>query len=91
MSVNKNKKAGISILGLLVLAVLVILTLSYFHLSIKIVPDNSPGPDNLQHLMEVAKNLYISFLEKPLLYIWNNFILPFISSFKNGSYTQPNI
>ncbi len=84
-----NKKAGISILGLIVLAVLVILALNYFHLSIKITPDNSMHSSNQSSLGEAAKNLYNSFLAKPLQEIWNNFILPFISSLKNGNYAQP--
>jgi hypothetical protein len=81
-----NKKAGISILGFIILAVLVILALNYFHLSVKIVPDDSSGESSINHLGEVAKNIWASYLEKPLNDVWNNFILPFISSIKNGSF-----
>ena len=81
-----NKNAGISIIGLIILAVLVVLALNYFHLSIKITSDNS---SNQSSIGEVVKNLYNTFLAKPLEDIWNNFILPFISSLKNGNYAQP--
>jgi hypothetical protein len=87
---NLNKKGGISILGLIVLAVLVIFALNYFHLNIKIVPDSSMNSSNQSSPGEVVKSIWNTFLAKPLQDIWNSFILPFISSLKNGSYAQPN-
>ncbi len=87
---NLDKKAGISILGLLVLAVLFLLVLNYFHLSVKIVPDSSSPQSNINYIGEVVKSLWNQYLEKPVHYIWNDFILPFISSIKNGNYGQPS-
>ena len=46
---NFNEK-GISILGILILAVVVILVLSYFHMSIKCVVESPPVKNNINYV-----------------------------------------
>jgi len=65
-------KGGISILGLLVLAVLTILVLSYFHISIKAVVDSPTGQDNINYVSGTTTNLWDEYLQKPASYLWND-------------------
>ena len=69
---NFNKKGGISILGLLVLAVVILLVLSYFHISIRAVVDSPTGQDNINYVSGTSTNLWDEYLKKPVDYLWND-------------------
>ena len=69
---NLNKKAGISILGLLVLAVVVILILSYFRISVKSVVESPTGQDNINYVEGTSQSVWSEYLEKPAEYLWND-------------------
>jgi hypothetical protein len=69
---NFNKKGGISILGLLVLAVVILLVLSYFHISIRGVVDSPTGQDNINYVSGTTTNLWDEYLQKPASYFWND-------------------
>jgi hypothetical protein len=69
---NLSKKAGISILGLLVLAFIAILVLSYFNISIKAVVNSPTAQDNLNYVGGTSESLWTKYLEKPASYLWND-------------------
>lgn len=69
---NLIKKGGISILGIIILAVIAILVLSYFNISIKTVVNSSAGQDNISYIDGTSKSLWTDYLEKPALYLWND-------------------
>ena len=69
---NFNKKGGISILGVLVLGVVIILVLSYFHVSIKAVVESPAGQENINYVGGGAKSLWTAYLAEPVSYLWND-------------------
>lgn len=81
----KNKQNGISILGVLVLGVIIILVLSYFHISIKAVVESPTGKENINYVGGTSKSLWTTYLAEPASYLWNDvwiniFWKPFISN-----------
>lgn len=79
----KNKKGGISILGILLLAVVLILVLSYFNISLKAVIESPSAQDNFNYVGSSSRNLWNDYLAKPVSdalnsnvvrYFWNAFI-----------------
>ena len=82
---NFNKKGGISIIGLLVLAVIAVLVLSYFHISIKAVVQSPTGQDNINYVSGTTTNLWDQYLQKPASYLWNDvWVNIFWNSFINN-------
>jgi hypothetical protein len=83
MIVDLNKiKAGISIVGMLILGVIIILVLSYFKISIRSVVESPTGQDNINYVGGGTVNLWNEYLEKPASYLWNDvFINIFWASF----------
>ncbi len=69
---NLITKGGISILGLLVLTFVVILVLSYFHISIKAVVESPTGQENVNYVGGGAKDLWTTYLAAPASYLWND-------------------
>jgi len=91
---NFNKKGGISILGILVLGFILILVLSYFHISIKTVVESPTGQENINYVGGTSKNLWNDYLEKPVSYLWhdvwiNIFWKGFISNMEHIRDGQP--
>ena len=89
-----NRKAGISILGLLIVAVLVILLLSYFNISVRSVVESPSGQDNIHYVGGGTKTLWDTYLKDPASYLWNDvwvpiFWRPFISNMENIIHGQP--
>jgi hypothetical protein len=74
---NLNKQAGISILGILVFGIILILVLSYFHVSIKSIIESPTGQENINYVRGGVKDLWTAYLEKPVNYIWNDIIINF--------------
>ena len=73
-----NKQRGVSILGLIFLAVIIFLVLSYFHLSIQVAKVNSAGSQNMSSLGGSAMNLWNQYLAQPVTNFWNSVVLPFL-------------
>lgn len=67
-----NKKAGMSILGAVVLGILIILVLSYFNVSIKSVVESPTGKENINYVREGAKGLWGKYLAGPASYLWKD-------------------
>ena|ERR1051326_5550861 len=80
-----KNNAGISILGLLILAVIVVLVLGYFHISIKAVVENPTSQDNINYVGGGARSLWLTYLEAPFTYFWNEIVIKiFWKSFINN-------
>ena len=89
-----NKKRGISILGILLLAIVIILVLSYFNISIKAVVESPTGQENINYVQGGTKSLWTTYLAEPASYLWNDvwvdiFWRPFISNMKKINLGQP--
>ena len=69
---NFNKKAGISILGIIVIAFIAILVLSYFNVSIKAVVESPTGQENINYVGGGTKSLWTTYLAEPASYLWND-------------------
>ena len=83
-----NKNRGISILGILVLGFLLILTLSYFNISIKGVVQGPAGQENIGYVKGATKSLWTRYLAEPAHYLWKDvwvdiFWKTFIQDMKN--------
>jgi len=89
-----GKEGGISILGIIVLGIIIVLALSYFHISIKAVVESPTGQENINYVGGGAKNLWTTYLAEPASYIWNDvwvkiFWRPFISNMEKIGKGQP--
>lgn len=69
---NFNTQKGISILGILFLAVILILVLSYFRISIKSVVESPTGQENINYVGGGTKNLWTAYFAEPASYLWND-------------------
>lgn len=67
---NKNK--GISILGLLFFGVILILTLSYFNISIRGVVESPAGQDNINYIKGESRTIWERYLKDPAHYLWQD-------------------
>jgi len=82
---RKSTKKGISIIGILLLGFILILTLSYFDISVRSVVESPEGQDNINYVGGYVKNLWDDYLKNPVLYLWNDiFIDIFWKSFINN-------
>ena len=85
MKNSSNKKGGISILGMLVLAFILILVLSYFKISIRSVVESPEGQNNINYVTENTKTFWDKYLKEPASYLWNDvFLKIFWASFINN-------
>lgn len=73
-----NKKGGISIIGIIIFAVLIILALNYFHISIKAVVSSPSGSYNINYGGGGSTNLWDAYLAQPIAHLWNDVALPFL-------------
>lgn len=79
----ENKKGGMSILGIIILAVLLILVLSFFNVSLKAVVESPKAQDNFSYVGSSGRSLWNDYLKKPIKdvldyagvkYIWSSFV-----------------
>lgn len=89
-----NDKRGISILGILFLGIVLILILSYFNISIRVIVESPTGQDNINYIEGTSKSLWTTYLKEPLTHIWNDiwipfFWEPFLSNMKKLSKGEP--
>lgn len=54
------------------LAIVIILVLSYFNISIKSVVNSPTGQENVNYVREGTKSLWEAYLAKPASYLWND-------------------
>ncbi len=73
--IKKWQEGGISILGMLILTVFIIITLSYFKIDIRSSIENEQTKSNFSYVGGAAKNVWDKYLQKPTTYIWNNIVI----------------
>ncbi|MFA6177542.1 MAG: hypothetical protein WC694_01450 [Candidatus Paceibacterota bacterium] len=88
MKNKNNKQDGISILGVLVFGFILILILSYFHISIKSVVESPAGQENVNYVRGEAKRVWSTYFAKPISFFWNDVLVniiwkDFISNMEN--------
>ena len=69
---NNKKNKGISIVGILFFGFIILMVLSYFHISIRAVVESSDAQDNIHYVGGAGKSLWNDYLEKPASYLWND-------------------
>ena len=69
---NLNKKGGISILGIIVLAIILILVLGYFHISIRTVVENQTSQDNINYVKGNTESVWSKYFADPAHYLWQD-------------------
>lgn len=83
--INFNRQKGISLIGILVLAFILILVLSYFGISVKSVVESPTGQENISYVGGGTRNLWNDYLKAPASYLWNDiFVNIFWKSFVNN-------
>lgn len=86
-----DKKRGISIIGVIFLAVVIILTLGYFHISIKSIVESPVGQENINYVGGVSRNFWNDYLKKPTEYVWNDLWIPVWKSFTSSISNTSNL
>jgi hypothetical protein len=71
---SNNKTGGVSILGILFLALILILTLNYFHVNIKVSVDDT-STQNTDDNREVLTRIWTKYFSAPVGYIWDEFVI----------------
>ena len=89
-----NKNLGLSIIGVLFLGAILILVLSYFHISVRGVVESPTGQDNINYVKGTSQSLWDRYLAEPAHYLWNDvwlniFWRPFISNMERIRDGQP--
>lgn len=69
-----NKDGETSIFGVLFLGVIIVLVLSYFHISIKTIVESPDTKNNFSYVIVNGKNIWDGYLKKPALYLWDFFV-----------------
>src|ERR1035437_5073437 len=72
---KNNKKGGISILGILLLGVILIVALSYFHINIQSVVQSPDAQNNFSYVGTSSRNLWTDYLAKPVADVLNSTIV----------------
>ena len=84
-TVNDYKKGLISIIGVLILGVIIILVLGYFHINLQAVVDSPDTQGNIHYIGGAISDFWNTYLAKPASYLWNDvFIKIFWQSFINN-------
>ena len=79
-----NKKSGISILGFVLFVGLIILALSYFHISIRGIVESPAGQENVNYVGGIGSNVWNKYLKKPTEYFWNDLWVPLWKNFTSS-------
>jgi len=88
-------KAGISILGVVILGIILVFALNYYHISIQVVVN----PSSNENQSNQAQNLWTDYIQKPIQTIWNEFLLPYfwnpflnaLKDFKDGNWNMGTV
>ncbi len=82
---NFFSQKGISILGILFLGVIVILVLSYYHISIQSVAESPEAQGNFNYVSNVGKTIWGTYFAGPMTYLWKEvWVKIFWQSFINN-------
>ena len=64
---------------MIVFAVIVILVLSYFGISLRGILNSPEGKENVNFVTKTAVRLWESYLKEPAAYLMNNFVKPAVA------------
>ncbi len=84
-----NLKGGISIIGVILLGIITVVVLNYFHLKVQIVHDNTTGPEKTATLQGSAIDLWNTYLAVPLTNIWKTYFEPLVSFILKNMQSPP--
>lgn len=89
-------KNGISILGVLVLGAVLLMVLSYFHISVRGVVESPTGADNIGYVKDTTVSFWDKYLKNPATYLWkdvwvNIFWKHFINTMENIRDGKPTV
>lgn len=92
---KNSKQKGLSIIGIVIVGFVVILVISYFHISLKKVVENPDTQDNLHYVGDNSKSVWDKYLREPATYLWhdvwvNIFWKGFISNMERIRDGKPN-
>jgi hypothetical protein len=80
-----HNQQGISILGILFLGVIIILVLSYYHISIQTVAESPEAQGNFNYVTSIGHTIWHSYLAGPVTYLWREiWVKIFWKSFVNN-------
>ncbi len=71
---KKPQNKGISILGIIFVCFILILVLSYFHISVKSIINNPTTKENINYVIKGSKYVWNNYLKKPTTYARKSFI-----------------
>ncbi|HWA31839.1 MAG TPA: hypothetical protein VG694_00055 [Candidatus Paceibacterota bacterium] len=78
-------RGGISILGLVFLAILLIIVLSHYHVSLQSWVDNPELQTNFHYVWGGITYVWSNYLEQPVSFVWHHIILDGLKAiFHNG-------
>ena len=82
-----TKERGISLIGLILLALLIIIILGYFNVRLRDVAENPNVKDNLEYVEEGSTGFWNQYLKRPATYLWQDiwielFWRPFVDNMK---------
>ena len=69
-AININR--GISILGVLFLGIILILVLSYYHISIRAIVESPETKDNIGYVSTAGRSVWNDYFKGPVHYLWND-------------------
>jgi|SRR3989344_4653784 len=87
----KNKNGGMSILGVLILVVIFILILSYFHISIQAVVESPETQENFNYVIINGKLIWDEYLKRPTAYLGELFLSSFKKDDDSNSDLAPEL
>lgn len=90
---NNSRKGGF--IKLAILIVIGILALSYFNINIQNVAESPQSKSNFGYVTRVSKAAWHGYLERPVLYFWNNIFISllwdsFVSNLERIKKGEPN-
>lgn len=92
---NLHNKGSISIIGVIFLAIVVILALNYFHLSLNLSVHSTDTQSSTKG-DQTLSDFWNTYFAKPVNYLWNEIILkyfwqPFLEGMKSGPNTTTGV
>jgi len=91
--VRHNQKGGF--IKFLVLFIIVIIVISYFGIDLRAIVESPETQGNLGYVWGLAVTVWEGYLERPLLYFWNNIFIDllwesFVSNLERIKDGQPH-
>lgn len=84
-NLNKKSSKGISVIGFLILAFILILILSYFKISIRSVVESPEAQDNITYVRGAGVSVWDRYLKEPANKFWDKVVVDLLwGSFTNN-------